>query len=235
MQTLWQDLRHGMRALFKQPAFTFVAVLTLGLGIGANTAIFSVVDAVLLRPLPYPEANRLVFLWSTFDSQGVQTGGSATPDYREWRDRSQTLEGLGGYYYGDYNLSTGGGGPERVQGAYITHNLFNVLRVAPAFGRLFTAEENQFGQHRVVLLSHALWQRTFGGDRSLIGREIKLGGENHIVVGVMPPGMPFFNGSNPARRLKHRSRKSAPSPARSKNSFPKTKASARRSCRCRNN
>jgi putative ABC transport system permease protein len=192
MQTLIQDLRFGARMLVKMPGFTLIAVLTLGLGIGANTAIFSVVDAVLLRTLPYPEADRLIFLWSTFDSQGVATGGSATPDYRDWRDRNHTLEGLAGYYYGDFNLSSSSG-PERLQGAYITHNLFNVLKVAPASGRLFTAEENQFGQHRVVLLSHSLWQRAFGGDRSLIGREIKLGGQNHTVVGVMPQGMPFFN------------------------------------------
>src|SRR5215510_1927426 len=137
MQTLWQDLRYSARMLAKKPGFTLIAVLTLALGTGANTAIFSVVDAVLLRPLPYPQAERLVFVWSTMISQGVPTSSSAMPDYREWRDRNETLEGLAGFYYGDFNLSSTGSEPERAQGAYITPNLFDVLKVSPAIGRLF--------------------------------------------------------------------------------------------------
>jgi len=194
MQTLWQDLRFGARMLWKNPGFTLIAVITLSLGIGANTAIFSVVDAVLLRPLPYPEAERLIFLLSTWrNPQGTTTSGSAMPDYREWRDQNRTLEGLAGFHYGDFNLSTTGGEPVRVQGAYITSNLFNVLKVSPALGRLFTPEEDQFGRHRVVLLSHGLWQRSFGGDRAVVGREIKLGVESFTVAGVMPQGLPFFD------------------------------------------
>jgi putative ABC transport system permease protein len=193
MQTLFQDLRYGARTLLKKPGFTLIAAITLALGIGANTAIFSVVDAVLLRPLPYPEADRLVFLWSTLKSQGIGSSGSAMPDYREWRDQSRTLGGLAGFYYGDFNLSPAGGVPERVQGAYITSNLFNVLKISPELGRLFTPEEDQFGRHRVVLLSYGLWQRGFGGDRAIVGREIKLGGENFTVAGVMPRGLPFFD------------------------------------------
>src|SRR5262245_52519580 len=194
MQTLWQDLRFGARMLWKKPGFTLIAVITLSLGIGANTAIFSVVDAVLLRPLPYPEAERLIFLLSTWrNPQGTTTSGSAMPDYREWRDQNRTLEGLAGFHYGDFNLSTTGGEPVRVQGAYITSNLFNVLKVSPALGRLFTPEEDQFGRHRVVLLSHGLWQRSFGGDRAVVGREIKLGVESFTVAGVMPQGLPFFD------------------------------------------
>ena len=193
MQTLWQDLRYSARMLLKKPGFAFIAVLTLALGTGANTAIFSVVDAVLLRPLPYPQAERLVFLWSTMISQGVPTSGSAMPDYREWRDRSDTLEGLAGFYYGDFNLSSTASEPERAQGAYITPNLFDVLKVSPAFGRLFTNEEDQYGQHRVVLLSYGLWQRRFSGDLRIIGREIKINGEGFTVVGVMPRALPFFD------------------------------------------
>ncbi|HKQ77563.1 MAG TPA: ABC transporter permease [Blastocatellia bacterium] len=192
MQTLWQDLRYGLRVLLKQPGFTLIAVITLALGIGANTAIFSVVDAALLRPMPYPEAERLVVLWTT-GSGGASVFGSAMPDYREWRDQNRTLEGLAGFYYGDFNLSPAQGEPARVQGAYITSNLFNVLKVSPALGRLFTPEEDQFGQHRVALLSYGLWQRSFGGDRGIVGREIKVGGENFAVAGVMPQGMPFFD------------------------------------------
>jgi len=193
MNSLLQDLRYGMRMLRKRPGFTFVAIITLALGIGANTAIFSVVDAVLLRPLPYPQAERLVFLWSTMIGQGVPTSGSALPDYREWRDRNDSLEGLGGFYYGDFNLSSSGSEPERVQGAYITSNLFDVLKVSPAVGRLLTPDEDQYGRHRVVLLSYGLWQRRFGGDPGVISREIKIGGAGYTVVGVMPKGLPFFD------------------------------------------
>jgi putative ABC transport system permease protein len=193
MNSLLQDFQFGLRMLIKNPIFTLVAVVTLALGIGANTAIFSVVDAVLLRPLPYPEANRLVFLWSTMNSQGVPISGSALPDYYAWRDQSRVFEGLAGFYNGNFNLSSTGGAPELVEGAYITPNLFQVLKVSPSLGRLFASEEEQFGRHRVVLLSYGLWQRRFAGERDIIGRDIKLGGENYSVAGVMPRGLPFFD------------------------------------------
>ena len=193
MNSLLQDLRFGLRMLAKNPIFTLVAVITLSLGIGANTALFSVVDAVLLRQLPYPEANRLVFLWSTMHSQGVPTAGSAWPDYQAWRDQNNVFEGLAGFYNGNFNLSSQGSAPEFIQGAYITPNLFQVLKVSPSSGRLFASDEEQFGKHRVVLLSHGLWQRRFGGERDIVGRDIKLGAENFTVVGVMPQGLPFFD------------------------------------------
>src|SRR6267143_371636 len=193
MNSLLQDFRFGLRMLIKNPIFTLVAIVTLALGIGANTAIFSVVDAVLLRPLPYPEANRLVFLWSTMNSQGVPTSGSALPDYYGWRDQNHVFDGLAAFYNGDFNLSSAGGTPELIQGAYITPNLFPVLRISPSLGRLFTSEEEQFGKHHVVLLSYGLWQRRFAGDRNIVGREVKLGGESYAVAGVMPRGLPFFD------------------------------------------
>ncbi|HET9533135.1 MAG TPA: permease prefix domain 1-containing protein, partial [Blastocatellia bacterium] len=117
VESVLHDLRYGLRMMRKYPGFTLVAVLTLALGIGANTAIFSVVDSVLLRQLPYPEAERLVFLWSTMNSQGVPISGSSMPDYREWRDQNRSFDGVAGFYYGDFNLSTSNGEPERVQGA----------------------------------------------------------------------------------------------------------------------
>jgi putative ABC transport system permease protein len=187
------DLRFGVRMMVRNPVFTLIAVVTLALGIGANTAIFSVVDAVLLRPLPYPEAERLVFLWSTMIAQGVPTSGSALPDYEEWRDRNKVFDGLAGFYYGDFNLSTANDAPERIQGARITANLFPLLRISPALGRMFTPEEEQFGRHRVVLLSDKLWQRRFGGSPNVLGSEIRLAGETYTVAGVMPRGMPFFD------------------------------------------
>jgi putative ABC transport system permease protein len=193
MTSLLQDFLFGLRMLIKNPMFTLMAILTLALGIGANTAIFSVVDAVLLRPLPYPEANRLVFLWSTFTSQGIQTSGSALPDYYTWRDQNHVFDGLAGFYNADFNLSSAGSTPELIQGAYVTANFFQVLRVSPAFGRLFTNDEEQFGKHRVVLLSHGLWQRRFAGQRDIVGSDIRLAGENYRVAGVMPQGLPFFD------------------------------------------
>src|SRR3954469_3988310 len=180
MSSLLNDLRCGLRMMVRNPVFTLIAIVTLALGIGANTAIFSVVDAVLLRPLPYPNADRLVFLWSTMNSQGVPQSGSALPDYQGWRDQNKVFDGLGGFYYGDFNLATENQAPERIQGAYITSTLFQVLQVSPAIGRLFTQEEEQFGRHRVVLLSDKLWQRRFASAPNVAGREIRLGGETYI-------------------------------------------------------
>ena len=146
METLWQDLKYGARQLARSPGFTAVAVLTLALGIGATTAIFSVVNAVLLRPLPYPEPERLVLLFSTFTREGdVVRGGSALPDYREWRDQCTAFDALGGFYYSDFNLTGAGGEAERVQGARVTPNLLEVLGVKPALGRSFLPVEDQFG------------------------------------------------------------------------------------------
>lgn len=193
MNGIWQDFRFGLRMLVKNPIFTLVAVITLSLGIGANTALFSVVDAVLLRQLPYPDADRLVFLWSTMPSQGIPMSGSALPDYHAWRDQSSLFEGLAGFYNGNFNLSSQGSAPEFLQGAYITPNLFQVLKISPSSGRLFTSDEEQYGKHRVVLVSHGLWQRRFGSDRNIIGRDISLGAENFTVIGVMPQGLPFFD------------------------------------------
>ena len=193
MSSLINDLRFGWRMMVRNPVFSLIAIITLALGIGANTAIFSVVDAVLLRPLPYPGADRLVFLWSTMNSQGVPQSGSALPDYQGWRDQNKVFDGLGGFYYGDFNLATENEPPERIQGAYVTANFFQVLQVAPTLGRLFTNEEEQFGRHRVVLLSDKLWERRFGGNQNVVGRQIRLGGEAYTIAGVMPRGMPFFD------------------------------------------
>ena len=202
MGTLWQDLKYGARQLARSPGFTAVAVLTLALGIGATTAIFSVVNAVLLRPLPYPEPERLVLLLSTFTRQGeVITGGSALPDYRVWRDQSTAFEGLAGFYYADFALTGAGGEPERLQGARVTPNLLQVIGVRPALGRSFLPGEEQFGQHRVVILSHGLWQRRYGGDASILNRQISLGGYSYTVVGVMPEGFPFFDNVPPVELL----------------------------------
>ncbi|MDQ3817927.1 MAG: ABC transporter permease [Acidobacteriota bacterium] len=200
MQTLMQDLRYGARMLRKRPGFTFVAVVTLALGIGANTAIFSVVDAVLLRPLPYPQPDQLVMLWSSMKAQGISQSGSAMPDYREWRDQNRSFASLGAFYYTDYNLGGASLEPERVQGARVTTNFFDVLDVKPAMGRVFLPGEEQYGRHHVLLLSYGLWQRRYGSDPNIVGRAINVGGDPFTVVGVMPEGMAFLD-NQPAVEL----------------------------------
>ncbi|HKQ63174.1 MAG TPA: ABC transporter permease, partial [Candidatus Polarisedimenticolaceae bacterium] len=187
------DLLQGWRVLRRNPGFALVGTLTLALGIGANTAIFSVVEAVLLRPLPYAQPDRLVRLWSTFVDQGIPSSGSALPDYREWRERTDVFSGLGAFFYGDLTLSGDGGDPERVQAALVTANLLDVLGVTPALGRGFRPEEEQVGRNGVVVLSHALWQRRFGGDPAIVGRTLSFGDGRRRVVGVLPEGWPFLD------------------------------------------
>ena len=193
MAMVWQDLSYGFRIAFRNPIFSLIVILTLALGIGANTAIFSVVNAVLLRPLPYPQSDRLIMLFSAWPGQGIPRAGSALPDYRVYRDQNQTLEGLAGFFYGDVNLSVANQMPERVQGARITANLFPLLHVAPVVGQNLLPEDEKWGQHRVVLLSYGLWQRQFGGDATVVGHQININGRPWLVRGVMPQGMPFFD------------------------------------------
>jgi putative ABC transport system permease protein len=193
MQTLLQDLRYGARNLAKNKAFTAVAILTLALGIGANTAIFSVVNAVLLQPLPYKDPGKLVFVWTTMISQGVPISGSAAPDFREWRTRNHAFQDMGAYANDNLNLSLPGEEPSRLQGADISPQLFSVLGVNPIVGRTFLPEEEQWGRHRVVLLSYSLWQARFGGEKNILSRNLRLGGQDYAIVGVMPKGMPFFD------------------------------------------
>jgi putative ABC transport system permease protein len=193
MNTLWQDLRHGARALTKNLGFTSIAVLTLALGIGANTAIFSVVHSVLLQPLPYKDPGKLVYVWSTFISQGVPYGGSAAPDFREWRERNHVFSGMAAYNYDNLNLVLPGEEPSRLQSASISPELFSLLGVNPLLGRAFAPEEEQWGKHRSVLLSYAFWQNKLGGDRNVVGRILHINTENFTIVGVMPKAMPFFD------------------------------------------
>src|SRR5258706_7148693 len=158
MNTLLQDLRYGARMLFKNPGITFVVILALALGIGANTAIFSVVDAVLLRPLPYPESDRLVFLNET--SKAMDEISVSYPNFTDWRNQNHVFENIGVYNRNSYNL-TGGGEPERILTAQASADLFSALRVQAAIGRAFTNEEDKPGGTPVVMLSHGLWQRRF--------------------------------------------------------------------------
>jgi putative ABC transport system permease protein len=193
LETLFQDLRFGARMLFKNPGFTLIAVVTLALGIGANTAIFSVVNAVLLRALPYPEPGRLVRFWESNPGRGWLEFAASAPNFADWRKQQSVCEQLAAYEFNNFNF-TGSGEPERVAALRVTANLFSVLGVAPAHGRNFLPEEEQSGRNHVAVLSDGLWRRRFGADPNLIGRQIQLSGESYTVVGVMPPDFQFSQG-----------------------------------------
>jgi predicted permease len=185
MDTLLQDLRLALRQLFKNPAFTTVAVLTLALGIGANTAIFSAVNAVLMRPLPYPESDRLTEVTST-DLGGVRFGVSY-PELVDLRAMTGTFSGVAAYSTQRYNLS-GAGDPREVQAAFVTADLFDVLRVHPVVGHAFTPDQDR---EPLALLSNGLWSTSFGRDQSILGKSISLDGKPYTVIGVMPAGFHF--------------------------------------------
>jgi len=181
----WQNLRLGVRALFKQPTFTAATVLTLALGIGATTAMFSVVYGVLLEPLPFGDPDRLVRLWTAWEPSFGRTAVSSA-NVRDWRAQNRVFEDIVLTRTGNYSL-TGYGEPERLQGARVWASFFPVLQVSPLLGRPFTEAEEQFGHENVVVLSHPLWVRRFGSDPSIVGRVILLNGVPTTVIGVMKP------------------------------------------------
>ena len=186
VETLWQDLSFGVRTLIKKPGFTVVAVLTLALGIGANTAIFSLVNTVLLQPLPYKEPDRLVMLWESNPQKNFDILPVAPANYVDWRDQNSVFEEIATSRDGTYTL-TGMGEPESLLGYRFSENFFRVLGAEPLLGRTFTAEESQPGRNRVVIISHRLWQRLFAGDQSALGQALTLNGQSYTVIGVMPP------------------------------------------------
>ncbi len=193
VEDLWQDLRYGARMLLKNPGFTAVAVIALALGIGANTAIFSVVNAVLLKPLPYHDPQRLV--WVTEDKWGKEGEWegeyAGSIDYILWQAESKAFEHLVAFRSGNVFL-TGRGEPERLDAVWATANLFPALGVAPQLGRAFMPEEDRPGSEPVAILSHSYWHRRFGGDPAIIGQSLTLDREIRRVIGVMPPGFKFI-------------------------------------------
>ena len=183
MQTLWQDIKYGARMLLKNPGITAVVILALALGIGANTAIFSVVNAVLLRPLPYAESDRLVFLNEM--SPVLDEMSISYPNFEDWRSQNRSFERIGVYNRSSYNL-TGVGEAERIVTGQVSADLFPILRVNAGLGRVFTNDEDKPGATPVVVLSYGLWQRRFGGQTSILNQPISLNGKSYIVIGVMP-------------------------------------------------
>src|SRR5215471_6516290 len=187
---MFQDLRYGVRMLLRQRAFTIAAVLTLGLGIGANTAVFSVVNAVLLRPLPYSNADRLALIWGSFQKFGMEQMRAKAAEYVDYRDQMRSFETVAAFNTEDFNF-TGGGEPARIAGAGVTANLFPMLGMRAAMGRMFSPEENQPGRNNVVVLSHQFWRQRLGGEANAVGRSIRLNDANYTVIGVAPAGFEF--------------------------------------------
>jgi putative ABC transport system permease protein len=190
MIALFQDLRYGLRMLGKSPAFTFVAVITLALGIGANTAIFSVADAFLLRPVSFPDTDRLVMVMELSPGQTSDWNTVARGNLEDWKTQNRSFEPMAAGRWRNFNL-TGSGDPERVLGAEVTPNFLDTLHERPLLGRVFVPDDETPGHEQQVVLGYGLWERAFGSDRSVIGRKVKLNGQAYTVIAVMPKGFTF--------------------------------------------
>jgi putative ABC transport system permease protein len=190
MERLFQDLRYAIRGLLKQPAFTLVAVGTLALAIGGNTAMFSVVNAVLLRPLPYPEPDRIVSLTGTNPTRGITQSNMSVPDLVDWQSQNQVFEHMAGFYTGGVVFSNTEEA-ERVRGAWVSADFFRLFRTTPVRGRALQAEDAQPGKEPVVVIGYGLWQRRFGGNAGIVGTRITISGKSTTVVGVMPQGFDY--------------------------------------------
>src|SRR5215203_4560220 len=191
LEQLRQHVRFGARSLRRTPSFTVVAALTLALGIGSATAVFSVLSAAFLRPLPYAEPHRLVAISETRRSDEISV---SYPNFLDWREQNRSFEEIAAFAGRAVALAGEGSAPERLRGQVITSNLLRTLGVAPARGRGFLAEEDRAGAERVAIIGHGLWQRRFAGDAAIVGGTITLDGESYTVVGVMPPDFDFPGG-----------------------------------------
>ena len=190
LESIPGDVRFAVRGLLREPGFAGVCVLTLALAIGASSAIFSVVNAALIRPLPYPDADRLVQVWETNPRANRWSDWASYPDFADWRRENRVFEAIAAFRYGRFRL-TDGEYPEMLVGLRVSPELFSVLRVSPVLGRPFLRDEGNEGGGDVAILSHGLWQRTFDSDAAVVGTTILLDGRNHLVVGVLPPGLSF--------------------------------------------
>jgi len=200
MDTLFKDLRYGIRSLLKQPVFSLIAIVTLALAIGANSAMFTVVNSVLLRPLQFPESDRLVVFQGINPQRGIAQSNMSLPDLIDWQNQNQLFERMAGFISSGFVL-TNTDETERVPGSWVTGDYFNVLRVQPLYGRVLQPADAQLGKDPVVVIGYGLWQRRFGGDRSVIGRQVTLGGKSTTIVGVMPQGFDYPAASEAWRPL----------------------------------
>jgi putative ABC transport system permease protein len=191
VENLIKDIRYGFRMFRKSPSFTFFAVAVLALGIAANSAIFSIADNVLVRPLPYRDSDRLVMVWEDASAYGFPKDTPAPGNFSDWKSRNQVFEDVAALPYGGYFNLTGNGTPEQLEGKKVTANLFSLLGVSPALGRDFRPEDDVPGAPRVAILSYGLWRRRFGGDPQIVGKEISLNYQKCTVIGVMTRGVQF--------------------------------------------
>jgi len=188
MDSFIRDLRYSARMLIKSPGFTAVAVLALTLGIGANTAIFSVVNSVLLRPLPYSDPGRLMQLWEASARKGRGEMPASYPNFADWRDQNHVFEQVVAYSDWTFNL-TGAGEPERIRSAIVSPAFFSVLDIKPIRGRVFLSGEDERGKDTVAVISESLWQRRFDSDPNIVGRSLNLDDKSFTVVGVIARGV----------------------------------------------
>ena len=194
MDSLLRDLKFSARSLLKRPTLTVIAIVTLAIGIGSNSAIFSVVNALLIKPLPFAELDRVVAVWESQPARSAQRLEVSMANFLDWRSQNQTFEQMGLSRSWSTNL-TGGDSPERIQGVLVTANFLDVIGMAPALGRSFAADEDQPGKDPVAILTHQLWQRRFGGDPNIVGKSITLNSVSRTVVGVMPRGFNYPKGA----------------------------------------
>ena len=187
LETTFQDLKYGLRLLKRSPGFASIAVLTIGLGIGANSAIFSVINGVVRKPLAYPQPDRLMYVTSQFSRQNFNKFWVSPPEYFDYKEHTKAFSELGAYTTGAVNVSEADN-PERVNAAFITASMWRVLGVQPELGQVFTQEQDMPNAEPVVLIGHELWQRTFGSDPAIVGKSIQIQGRARRVLGVMPPG-----------------------------------------------
>lgn len=192
MRDIWQNLQFAVRTARKAPAVSCMAILALAIGIGANTAVFGLANAAFFRPLPYPNANRLAFLWQTNGRTGEVEGRVSYPNYADWRAQSTSFEDMA-FFMSGASIFGGAGDPERVPGALVSTNFFSVMGVHPAIGRGFTADDQLSGHTNVVVISDNLWRTRFGSDPNVLGRNITFGNDHDTIIGVMPPSFAFPN------------------------------------------
>src|SRR6267142_4689909 len=186
MENFWQDIRYGVRMLLKAPSISIVATIALALGIGANTAIFSVVNSVLLRPLPFTNSEQLMNVWETDSVRGYKRGSASYPNFVDWREQNHVFERMATYHTSDFIL-TGRGESARLQGAVVNADLFPLLGVSPVIGRGFLPDEDKPGEGgRVVVLSQELFQKRFNSNPNIVNQSVVLDGKNYTIIGVMP-------------------------------------------------
>lgn len=193
LTTFLHEIRYSLRTLMAQPVFTLIAVATLALGIGSNTAIFSVIDGLYLRDMPYPSGDRLAIVHNAYPKMGLDDAGTSIPDYFDRKTQAPSIEDIAIYNNVGFNLADAGAAPERLVAVRSSASLFSTLQVQPALGRVFAEENEAPGADRVVVLSHALWQNRFNADPGIVGRDLRFDGQPYRVLGVMPAGFDFPN------------------------------------------